>query len=109
MLYACSNLDLLDKQFEWPILEQVLLTKVKAELNVSHKILIQSMQSFSIAEVGNAEDFWIPLFQIMVPLVEHLTNDDIYLFSNFAHVVASQAAKATPEQLAVFKSVFIQP
>ncbi len=77
--------------------------------NVSHKVLIQSMLSFAIANVGDGQEFWQPLFQQMIPLAALLIHDDLYMLSNFAHVVASKQTVLTAEQNEAFRQVFVKP
>jgi len=82
LLFACSHMEF-DKQYEWPILVEAFCKKLKIKspdqqhvelLNENEEriqlswhtpTVIKCMLSFKLADVGDAEDFWQPLTQVL--------------------------------------------
>lgn len=61
LIYTCAHLKLLDKQYEWPILLEAWSRRLASQ-STPDRFLIQCMLSLTLADVGQAEEFWQPCF-----------------------------------------------
>ena len=52
------------------------------------------MLSFTVVDVGTAEEFWQPLFDFMIKELNlngmREIEDDLFLYTNFVYIVAAQ-------------------
>lgn len=68
LLYACSHLNLLEKNYEWPILLEAFSQKLQHQFDIHY--VIKCMLSLSLAKVGTAEEFWQPLLNLIIIQLE---------------------------------------
>jgi len=99
LLYTCAHLELFDKQHEWPILLEAFCRKLKYQPHFDD--LISCMLSLTLADVGDSEDFWQPLCDMLIGQLEMKPNptEDFILLQNLFYILAQQKSKVRPEQI----------
>ena len=51
IVYACANMKQLDRQYEWPLLIEPLLLRVRMNHHLCARIFLQCLVSFTIADL----------------------------------------------------------
>jgi hypothetical protein len=99
LLYACSHLNLLDKNYEWPILLEAFSHKIQSHFDIRHAI--KCMLSLALAKVGTREEFWQPLLNLIIIQLEKTNGNDLlndlYIVTNLLYMLAAQEDMSTPD------------
>ena len=90
LLYACSHLNLLEKNYEWPILLEAFSQKLQHQFDINY--VIKCMLSLSIAKVGTGEEFWQPLLNLIIMQLEKQSGsdmlNDLFIVTNLLYMLA---------------------
>lgn len=105
LLYACSHLNLLERNYEWPILLEAFSQKIQHNFDINYAI--KCMLSFALAKVGTGEEFWQPLLNLIIIYLQKPGGDemlnDLFIVTNLLYMLAVQEDMSTPDQIQSLK------
>ena len=110
LLFACSHLDHLDKQYEWPILLEVFSQKIQAQFSIQH--VIKCMLSLTLAKVGTAEEFWQPLLELIIIQLQKPNGtkslNDLLIVTNLLYLLSEQKEMLNHDQIRTIVGILLK-